>query len=218
MAGTQKLVIVGGGGTCADVLEVIASINQVAPRYEVLGLLDDALPPDSQRNGVNVLGGLSTDIGDGDVRYVDCLGSPRSYRRREAILRRAGLADVPFETLIHPSAFVASSTHIGQGCVLFPNVVLLSGVRLGTHVSILSNSVLNHDVAVGDWSILASNVSVAGAVRIGKACYFGAGSTIIEQASIGDGSLVGMGSAVIRDVAENTVIAGVPARLLRSAE
>jgi len=215
MSGFKQLVIVGGGGTAADVLSIIECINERAPTYRVLGILDDALEVGSAQHGTVILGGLGSTL-DGNFTYVDCLGSPSSYTRRESLLLARGFDSKAFETIIHPSASIARSAEIGAGCIIYPNVVILSGVRLQAHVTVLANSVLNHEASVGAYSILASGVNVSGKVRVGRAAYIGCGASIREGVEIGDGSLVGLGSAVVRDVPVGAVVAGSPARPIRA--
>lgn len=214
MPGLRQLVLVGGGGTTADVLSLIHSINSTSPVYGILGILDDSLAPGATKYGVSVLGRLEAG-GSGEFGYVDCLGSPGSHARRETLLRERGFVPEAFESIIHPSAYIAHDSVVGPGCLIYPNVVILAGVTLGAHVTILANSVLNHEVEVAPFSILASGVNVSGRVRIGRAAYIGCGASLREGVHIGDGSLVGLGSAVIRDVPERVIVAGNPARYLR---
>jgi sugar O-acyltransferase (sialic acid O-acetyltransferase NeuD family) len=218
MNGLRKLVLIGGAGTSSDVLSLIASINHIKPTYEVLGLLDDGLPAGSERYGVEVLGPLTESENYQEAWFVDCMGSPKSYRQREDLIHRSGLSQMRFEKLIHPSVFIAEDAQIGAGSILYPNVVILSTVHIGHHVTILSGAVLNHEVQIGDWSILGSGAMLSGAVKVGSTCYLGTGSSVKEGVSIGNGSLVGMGAAVLQDVPPDMVVAGVPARVLRSAE
>ena len=218
MTEPMKLVLVGGAGTSSDVLALIVSINRYSLRYQVLGLLDDGIPEGTLRFGVPVLGPIANWTSYNDACFVDCLGSPRSYRKRQGLLERCGINQAQFETIIHPSALVADSAQIGPGSLIYPNVVALSNVCIGQHVTILSGTVLNHDVQVGDWSIAGSGAMLSGAVKVGRACYLGTSCSIREGVTIGDGSLVAMGAAVTRDVAPDSVVAGVPARFLRSAE
>jgi sugar O-acyltransferase (sialic acid O-acetyltransferase NeuD family) len=218
MRDLRKLVLVGGGGTSSDVLLLIEAINRVSLRYEVAGLLDDAIPEGTLRFGIPVLGPIASWKSLEKVWLIDCLGSPRSYLKRERLLNRHGMIAANFETLIHPSAIIADDAQIGQGSIIYPNVVALSNVRIGQHVTILSGTVLNHDVEVGDWSILGSGVMLSGAVKVARACYLGTSCSVREAVNIKEGSLVGMGAAVTANVAANVVVAGVPAKFLRNAE
>ena len=218
MSALRKLVLVGGAGTSSDVLALIASINRVSMRYQVAGLLDDAIPEGTLRFGIPVLGPITNYDSLGNAWFVDCLGSPRSYRKREELLERYGMLTTQFETLIHHSAMIADDVQIGQGSIIYPNVVLLSNVEIGNHVTILSGTVLNHDVKVGDWSILGSGVMLSGAVKVGRTCYLGTSCSVREGVAIGDGSLVGMGAAVTANIDADVVVAGVPAKFIRSAE
>jgi len=51
---------------------------------------------------------------------------------------------------------------------------------------------------------------------IGKNCFIGAHSIILPGIHIGDGSIVATGSVVTRDVAAGTLVAGNPARVIRT--
>lgn len=211
-AGEGELVLVGAGGTCADVLVLIGHINARGGKYRVRGVLDDSQAVGNIFCGVPVLGALSSGIRQEGVKFVDCLGSPRSFTQREDILTENGLDTVPFETIVHPSVIMAPDVMVGCGSILFPGVVLLSKVELGPHVTVLSNCVLNHGVCVEGYSILASGVNLSGQVKIGARVYLGAGSSVREGIKVGQGSLVGLGSAVVRDVPNEVIVTGNPAR------
>src|SRR5690348_5003863 len=85
------LVILGAAGTAIDVLDFIDDINRQAATYRCIGLLDD--DPGKLGTavaGVRVIGSLSHARQLNDVRFVDALGSPSSFRRRPEIVARTG--------------------------------------------------------------------------------------------------------------------------------
>lgn len=61
-----------------------------------------------------------------------------------------------------------------------------------------------------DWEVITTLVK--------KGVSIGSGATIIAGVTIGEGSVIGAGSVVTKDVAPKTIVAGVPAKKLRSIE
>src|SRR6478609_7855845 len=53
-------------------------------------------------------------------------------------------------------------------------------------------------------------------IHIGRRVWFGANVTVVPGVRIGDGAVVGAGAVVTKDVPADTIVAGVPARVLRS--
>ena len=52
-------------------------------------------------------------------------------------------------------------------------------------------------------------------IHIGSDVWFGARVTVVPGITIGDGAIIGAGSVVTKDVPARTVVAGVPARVIR---
>lgn len=220
--GVVDLLVLGGGGTLRDVLDIVDAVNAAAARaggahavLRCIGCLDDnpALQG-ADVGGVPVLGPIADAHRWPGARLVNALGSPRSFRAREAATRRAATDDHRFLTLVHPAAVVSPRASVGRGALLFAGVFVGAHAVVGDHVTVLANSVVNHDARIEAFGIVASGVTLSGATTIGRGSYVGAGSHLRQGVSVGAGALVGMGAVVIRDVAAGAVVVGNPAREL----
>jgi sugar O-acyltransferase (sialic acid O-acetyltransferase NeuD family) len=213
--GRTQLVIVGAGGFAREAAQAVRD----ADRWRLLGHLDDDPALHGREvDGVPVLGGcgLLREL-PSQVRVVVCVGSPRDYAVRARLVRRLGLPEERYATVVHPTAVVSGSSVVGPGSVLLAHCVLTAAVRVGAHVAVMPQTVLTHDDVVEDFATLGSGVRLGGGVHLGRGAYIGAGALIREYVAVGAWSLVGMGSAVLHDVPPGEVWAGSPARSLRPA-
>lgn len=82
--------------------------------------------------------------------------------------------------------------------------------------------VIHSDAVIGDDCLVAQNVTIGrnpGDSRVpvlGNRVYVGAGAVIIGEISVGDDAVIGANSVVREDVPAGAVVAGVPARVIRS--
>lgn len=100
------------------------------------------------------------------------------------------------------------------------HVVACDEVSIGNDVSIAAGCVIVDTVhpegQPGDGSRARHVANDRTHVRLGDRVFVGANSTILTGVTIGDNSIVGAGSVVTRDVPPNSVVAGVPARVVRT--
>jgi acetyltransferase-like isoleucine patch superfamily enzyme len=59
---------------------------------------------------------------------------------------------------------------------------------------------------------VAPHATVAGGVEIGECTWIGAGAVVKQYIKIGANCMIGAGAVVVKDVPDNTTVAGVPAR------
>jgi sugar O-acyltransferase (sialic acid O-acetyltransferase NeuD family) len=214
----KDIIILGTGGNCIDILDTIDAINDARGKtvYICKGFLDD----DDKRwgmefYGIKVLGPLCSAQTYQDCFFVNGIGSPINFWRKQAIIGKTCSPNERFETIVHPTASVSRLSKIGRGVVIFQHVTITSNVRIGDHVIALPNTVISHDDVIGDYTCIAGGVCISGGVEIGTSCYLGTNASVIANIKIGDHCLIGMGSVVLRNVSENVVVAGNPARVLR---
>ncbi|WP_220739705.1 DapH/DapD/GlmU-related protein [Leuconostoc miyukkimchii] len=117
---------------------------------------------------------------------------------------------VPFHTDFGPHIF------LGKHCFINKNSMFvdLGGVYFGDYVLVGPNvtfASLNHTIDPEHrWEINSASV------HIGDNVWIGANATILPGVHIGKNAIVGAGSVVTKDVAENTIFAGSPARFLKT--
>ena len=211
----NKLVVIGTGGLGRETLWAFQApdAKRRGQRREVLGFLTCYEEQHgAEVCGLPVLGSESWLIGRNDVAAVCCIGDPRARRQRVHWLEGEG---VSCATAIHPTASMSEHVEIGAGCIIGARAVLTSQVSLGRNAVIGAGAIVSHDCHVGDFATLAPGVTLAGSVRVEYGAELGVGAVVRPEQIIGRGALVGAGSAVVDSVEANTIMAGVPARLLK---
>jgi sugar O-acyltransferase (sialic acid O-acetyltransferase NeuD family) len=215
---TKKIIILGTGGNCIDILDALHDINDARGRavYQCIGFLDDNEQKwGMELHGIKVLGPLASAQDYHDCFFVNGIGSPENFWRKQEIIAKTMIPLEQFETIIHPTANVSRLSTLGRDVMIFQHVTITSNTSIGDHIIVLPNTVISHDDRIGDYSCIAGGVCLSGYVDIGKSCYLGSNSSVIGNVKIGDYCLVGMCSVVLHDLAANMVVAGNPARILR---
>ncbi|MDM5435894.1 acyltransferase [Bacillus hominis] len=83
-------------------------------------------------------------------------------------------------------------------------------IEIGKDVTITNSVILAHDASTKR----ALGKSKIGKVVIGDRVFIGWGSTIMPNVKIGNDVIIGAGSVVTRDIPSNSVVAGVPAKVI----
>jgi acetyltransferase-like isoleucine patch superfamily enzyme len=109
---------------------------------------------------------------------------------------------------------IGEETWIGPYCSLDGQ----GGLSIGHHCSIaLGCQLLTHDTVA--WALSGGRAAPERApISIGDCCFLGTHAVILKGTSIGDRCVVGAGAVVSGQVADDTIVAGVPARPIGRVE
>ena len=92
-------------------------------------------------------------------------------------------------------------------------------VTIGNHVTITGGvRFITHDGGVWIFREETPNIDVFGPIQIGNNVFIGLNATIMPNIKIGDNVVVGAGSIVTKDVPNNSVVAGIPARIISTVD
>lgn len=197
----DTLVIYGAGGHGLVVAETAA-----AQGWHVLGFWDD----DPQVQAPAGWTRLSTAPAHGTgIQAHVAIGDGAARRRVTQRLVREGWRPA---TVIHPTSVLSRSAVLGDGVFVGALAVINGQAIVGEGVIVNSGAVLEHHCTVGPFSHIGPRSVVCGGARVGPGALIGAGAVVLPQRTVGAGAVVGGGAVVVRDVAEGTVVMGVPAR------
>jgi UDP-perosamine 4-acetyltransferase len=209
----RRLVVLGCGGYGRVVEDLLAHLGE----WEVAGFVDiDTATHGNMVNGVPVLGGEELIPGlleQGISGAVVAIGDNATRARLVDDLASRGF-ELP--TLVHPRAFVGRFVQLGDAVTILAGAVINTGSVIGRNVVINVQASVDHDCVVGDHAHIWPGANLAGNVVVGEYSFIGTGSSVIPQVRIGRNTLVGAGAAVVRDLPDNVVAVGVPARAIRS--
>jgi acetyltransferase-like isoleucine patch superfamily enzyme len=92
-------------------------------------------------------------------------------------------------------------------------------VKLGNHVTITSGVVFStHDGGVWVFRREYPNIDVFAPIIIGDNVFIGINTILLPGVKIGNNVVIGAGSIVTKDIPDNSVAVGAPARVLKSIE
>jgi len=105
---------------------------------------------------------------------------------------------------------------IGIGANILSKSIISNSVVIGICSLIYYNSIITHDCKIGDYVELSPNSILLGRVKIGSYTQIGANSTILPDISIGKNVIVGAGSVVTKNIPDNEIWIGNPAKFYKS--
>lgn len=120
------------------------------------------------------------------------------------------------DTLIDINSSVCPSVKIGAGSQILAHSLIATDTVIGEGCIINHNTNIDHECEIGNGVHIAPSATLCGCVKVGNNVMVGAGAVILPRIKIEDNSIIGAGSVVTKNVSENQIVVGNPAKLLKN--
>jgi len=150
----------------------------------------------------------------GNNNFTICIGNPiLRYKLFEKFTKLGGNST----SLISPLAQIGHfDVNIGDGTVVLSSAIFSNSSCIGRGSLVYYNVMVTHDCVLGDFVELSPGATILGRCKIGDFTQVGANATILPNLNIGKNVLIGAGAVVTKDIPDNSVVVGNPARIIRN--
>ncbi|PRZ20087.1 acetyltransferase [Flavobacterium granuli] len=208
------MLIVGAKGFAKEVLEVVHQLNQLDNLVFYDDVNDDV--PEKLFGQFPVLRTIEAALiyfKTIDNQFTIGIGNP--VLRKKLCDKFTDLGG-EFVSTISPLAAIGSfDVQIGIGSNILSGSVFSNGIRVGKGSIVYYNSVITHDCIIGDFVEISPSVTLLGRCIIGCCTQIGSNATILPSIRIGKNVIIGAGSVVTKDLPDNCLAVGVPAKIIK---
>ena len=214
----EKILLVGAGQHARVVLYNIQEQN----KYDVIGILDKNLDKAKEEKFFEGIPILDIDYSKVDLKELkEKLGTDKffisfgnmKYRKKVwELFKNSGWNSV---NIIHPNAVISKNAKLGEGILIECGCLITPNPIIGDNVVVNTGSQVNHDNIIENHVYIASGVVLSGGVKIGENTLLDDGVIVTLGREVGKNSLIGAGAVITKNLEDNIVAYGNPAKVIR---
>jgi sugar O-acyltransferase (sialic acid O-acetyltransferase NeuD family) len=205
----EKIILIGGGGHCKSVIDVIEKQN----KFKIAGIVDVKEKQDSDVLGYKIIAS-DEELPQLISKYKNvCItvGQIKSPAARIALYLQAKKLNAVFPIIISPTAYVSKHANINEGTIIMHGCIINAGVTIGVNCILNTGSLLEHEAIVGNHCHVSTNACINGQVVLGNEIFVGSSSVINNNIQVASNVIIGSGSVVNKNITVSGIYAGSPA-------
>ncbi|MGY5846887.1 acetyltransferase [Salegentibacter sp. HM20] len=211
------MLIIGAGGFAIEVLDILHQINQI----NNLVFYDDINDAIYEKLYNHFLILKNLDQAENYFETIDkhfTIGIGNPVLRKKMYDKFSKIGGILKSTISPEASIGAYNVIMGEGNNILSGSRISNSTRIGNGCIIYYNSVITHNCLIGDFIEISPNVNLLGGCEIDDYSRIGANATILPNVKIGKNVIVGAGSVVTKDVADNSLVIGIPGKIGRKLE
>lgn len=213
----DSVLIVGARGFAKEVLECLYGENKYAGKIyfyddvndEVRGKVYGQFDILKNLDEVNSILGTS-------FQYTIGVGNPIF---RKVLIEKFDRIGGELISIVSSLAKIGSfDTTFGLGANIMAGTILTNSIKVGKAPLINLNCTIGHDCNIGDYLEMSPGVHISGNCTLGSFVNIGTNATVLPKIRIGNNVIIGANSVVTKDVSDNCLVVGVPAKVIKELE
>jgi len=182
MKNKPEILLIGGGGHCHSVIDVIEQEN----KFTIAGIIDK-----KELVGQKVLGyeiiASDDDLPNLFENYKNAIvtvGQIKSNTLRVKLFNTIKDIGYNLPIIISPFAYISKHSFIDEGTIIMHNALINAGVKIGKNCIINSKALVEHDSTVEDYCHVSTAAVINGGVTVKENTFFGSNATSKEYVEI----------------------------------
>lgn len=211
----NNLILVGGGGHCQSVIDVI----EAEGTRKIAGILDVVHKVGKRVLGYEIIG-TETQVPflAKEHHFLITVGQIRTSEPRGRLFQLIRQAGGIFPTITSPHAYVSPHATLGEGSIIMHQALVNAGTSVGVNAIINTQALIEHGTRIGSHCHIATGAIINGDCQIDDHTFVGSRATVLQGVTIGEHIIVGAGAVVTQSLTESGVYVGIPARKIRSVD
>ena len=209
------MLLYGASGHAKVIVDILNQMKSV----KIIGVIDAVLPKGASFCDIPILG-------NDDMAKEILLKHPETQcfvaigdnwiRNKVVEQIRSFQPSVKFVNAIHPRAIIAANVKLGEGICVMAGAVVNPFSEISDFVIVNTNSSIDHDCVLCQYCSIAPRAALGGGVVVNDYSAISIGASIKHGVKIGAHAVVGAGAVVLKNIEDNAVYYGVPAKFQRT--